>query len=654
MTSITLKKGVADFHTKTSQGTVYISRSLKPAGAGSALTSTPIDGGNAGRAGSPARGVHFSPVVSEVNWRESYVEPDGGDKVAAANTNNTTAAKSASSSSSSTAGIGRRSRKISAEDSADLPQRVKVTTTEGNKLSVQKIQVTSVAPTSESVSIFVATLPPPERQQQQQHEEPSASPLPPSVMNGNKSATLPAKLKPVKPPKPDDASTHVSIWKRLGIGRLSFGKSGKSSKQQHQQQQQPSPPPPNKVATKEVIQPEPVPIHATPTKSTSQEMPEPTSTERNESLSESPGKKDVLATSESPSPSPPQQQQNKSDALPPRPPNQASKHLSPVARARLISARKHFLATQGAAQKPPSTSSGPLTAEEAAKSSENLRVAFERFRQKAEEDRRRLAQSVPDLQEVESSVRSAIELKHRQDALLDEEAPAKEERKTVSAAMTARKNDMMRSSQEFDDRWREILAKSEIKKYGDRLQRASQARFTARRSSFSSDITDATARPGNARYHNHHGKRMHQYSTAAQFFNDRHRSKSVSANDDNDPSGLDSGEVLFLRETHLGRLDGGSGGGQPVSSPGGGVDGGHVRHVSSPESMKARSMVNLGDDVDDDDEDGPRLQRLSPSRGGEDSSRAKSMEFLLDDENKQKIKNLVAPSNKALQILTKK
>ena len=102
-------------------------------------------------------------------------------------------------------------------------------------------------------------------------------------------------------------------------------------------------------------------------------------------------------------------------SLPPRPPpsslsipasGSVSKHLSPVARARLIAAKKQFLAQQAAAaqagagmssnSKTSPSKQPPVTAEEAAKSSENLRQAFERFRQKAEEDRRRLARSVPD------------------------------------------------------------------------------------------------------------------------------------------------------------------------------------------------------------------------------------------------------------------
>jgi hypothetical protein len=80
---------------------VYVSRSLKPPAekhsannpfttstpidASSGTAASSVDGGDRGRgvfsddflrSSSPARGVHFSPVVSEVNWRESYVEQE--------------------------------------------------------------------------------------------------------------------------------------------------------------------------------------------------------------------------------------------------------------------------------------------------------------------------------------------------------------------------------------------------------------------------------------------------------------------------------------------------------------------------------------------------------------------------------------------------
>jgi hypothetical protein len=152
------------------------------------------------------------------------------------------------------------------------------------------------------------------------------------------------------------------------------------------------------------------------------------------------------------------------------------------------------------------------------------------------------------------------------------------------------------------------------------------------------------------------GRDYQQYpSTAAQYFYDRQRTASASGASPG--VAVDDEEALFLRETHLGRVES-----SPYKAK---RHGAGKNNVSPVDVNKARSMVNLGvDDVTGDgvgdecevidralldgvDGDygraGRRRNRASPTKGasavGDDPySRAKSMEFLLDDDNKERAK----------------
>jgi hypothetical protein len=550
------------------------------------------------------RNVHFSPVVSEVNWRESYVEPETEhieDILKYVN----------------------NKKMVNKPTNSEQPQRVKVTSTENSGQGVQRVQMPVM---SNGASDQILT----------KAEKPAAQVFPTKFIE-QKSATLPAtptnagSVKTAKSVFGSDNSSkpETSIWKRLGIGRISFGKSGKSHQVQPVKNLKESPKTSPKIkpqvdldssgnsknsSTDSVVIVPKKPVRH------SQESPSPVKVPEREPSATVVEVVEAETKDDQPEPSR-AFTSNLVASRPPRPPV-PSKHLSPVARARLVAARKHFLATQ---QSQGQGKTEPITLEDAEKSSENLRQAFERFRQKAQEDRQRLAMSVPDLQDMETSVQAVRGNRNMP---------------TVSPVLVNRpynKSDMSKCSQEFDKKWEEILGKSQLRNYGNKFNRAAYPR-----SSVMSDRgTMKDYEPFDPNQSQYSSTRSdNQWKSAAQYFNERYRSKSVTGLRDTDvdvdidtddallPPGaceLDSGEILFLRETHLSNF------GKNKSET-------DNKDMSSSAVAKARSMMNLGNN-----QVAPLSYSTNVGGGGIqeteiDPYRAKSMEFLLDKENMEKTK----------------